>query len=682
MPTASTGLKGFVQRARERLALIRGGPALDALLAHAHPDATLADRIDWAEDLLAWMRRDVPLTRLKLFLQLLDRQPEARTRVALTLRSLARDTTALDLFAETGLPREAALAHELMARIFARTLPGPPDSRHLDDIFDRLFPKAADADWLEGLDPEVAARVLALFEDNGAPADSDWSGMRADLEDALVQLADGICVVGSKREVRRRAPGMAFRDLPFQKLPGAVEALMEKYRSGAARPELAAELNHVRALAEGCYKVLEEVTAQLEKTGVNTMLVYDLARLHGQLRRLEMLLEVWATPERDAVRLLALVADLARQNHAARSVRDLIRQNLHLLTRRIVERNAETGEHYVARNGREYLAMLGSAAGGGALTGFTTTIKLLLAKMALSEFLKGAAFGLNYAVSFVALQLCGFTLATKQPATTAPALAQRMEELRTAPQLEALVDEVVFLIRSQIAAIFGNLALVIPATILIDAALVHERGHHIVDAHKAALILQSVSPFGGAWPFAVFTGVLLWASSLVAAWMDNWFVLHQLEPALAQHRRGQRWLGPTRARRLAHWLGQNIAGLSGNISLGFMLGMAPEIAAFFGLPLDVRHVTLSTGQVAAAFAALGPGSVAQTDIMVTVVGILGIGLLNVAVSFGLALLVAIRACDVRGPERNQFFRALFRRLATKPWSFLLPIGARAEAAAA
>jgi site-specific recombinase len=106
----------------------------------------------------------------------------------------------------------------------------------------------------------------------------------------------------------------------------------------------------------------------------------------------------------------------------------------------------------------------------------------------------------------------------------------------------------------------------------------------------------------------MFTGVLLWLSSLFAAWLDNWFVLHQLSAALAQHRRLQRGFGPTRARHLAVWLESNIAGLGGNISLGLMLGIIPSVAVFFGLPLDVRHVTLSTGQVTAAFAALGSPS--------------------------------------------------------------------------
>jgi site-specific recombinase len=656
---------------KERLASLRGRPALDALLAHANPNHPLAVRLEWAEDLFAWVRRDVPTTRLKLLLQLMERQPEARERVAGTLRSVLRETHALDLLADTGLPKGAAFSHEFMARLFEQVLPERPDSRNLDDVFDRLFPNDEDADWLEKLDPQLAASMMAWFEDRTAVG--DWSGLQTDFEDALMLLADRIGVIGSQREMRERLEIIAFRELPFQKLPGAVAALLAKYQDGTPRTELVPELNHVRALMDGCDKAMSQVVSRLEQTGVSMALVYDLARLRAQLRRLEMLLEVWAAPDRSALRLLNLVADLARQNHERKSVVALCRQNLQLLTRRIVDRNAETGEHYVARNRSEYFSMLLSAAGGGALTGLTTLLKLLLAKVALAEFFKGAVAGLNYAGSFVLIQLCGFTLATKQPATTAPALARRMEDLRSPTQLEAFVDEVVFLIRSQNAAVLGNLALVIPAVFLLDFGQKLLTGQHVVDEHKATVILQSISPLSMAWPFAIFTGVLLWASSVVAAWADNWFVLHQLGPTLAQHRRWKQVLGPTRARRWAGWLEHNVAGLAGNISLGFMLGLAPVVAVFFGLPLDVRHVTLSTGQVTAAFATLGWEQLLRWTTFGTIVGIVGIGVLNLAVSFGLALLVAIRARNVRGLERSHLYRALWHRIFHAPLSFVLPI---------
>ena len=662
------------QQFRDRLASLRGRPALDALLTHAHPDQSLAERVAWAEDLLAWVRRDVPTTRLRLLIQLLERQPEARRRVAQTLRSIVRDTQALDLFADTGLPRGAAFTHELLSRLVSGVLPDPPDTRDLADIFDRLFPREAVADWLEQLDADQAGQIIDLFQHDETPAEGGWVALRTDLEDAMVQLADRICVVGSHRAVRARLGQMTFRELPFQKLTPAVEALLARRQAGTPLSELGAELNVVRGVADACDRAVDEVIGRLEKTGVSTALVYDIERLRAQVQRLELLLEAWSVPALEPGRKLAIIADLVRQNHARRSVRQLCRQNLHLLTRRIVERNAETGEHYVARNGREYVGILRSAAGGGFLTGFTTVIKLLLAKLALTGFLQGACYGLNYAVSFVAMQLCGFTLATKQPATTAPALARRMDELHSAPQLEALVDEVVFLIRSQIAAVFGNLALVIPATLILGVLWKSATGEHLIDEHKAEVILGTLSPWSGCWFYAAFTGVLLWLSSLFAAWADNWFVLHQLSPALAHHRGLHRWLGPTRTRRLTVWLEHNLAGLAGNISLGLMLGIVPSVAVFFGLPLDVRHVTLSTGQATAAFQVLGGEHFWMLSTVWIGISILGIGLLNLLVSFSLALFVAVRARNVRGPELHLFYRALLKRLLKLPLSFVLPVG--------
>jgi site-specific recombinase len=78
-----------------------------------------------------------------------------------------------------------------------------------------------------------------------------------------------------------------------------------------------------------------------------------------------------------------------------------------------------------------------------------------------------------------------------------------------------------------------------------------------------------------------------------------------MDSAIQYNPRITRLLGTARAARWAHFLRENISGFAANISLGFMLGLVPVIATFFGLGLDVRHVTLSSGQLGAATATLG-----------------------------------------------------------------------------
>jgi site-specific recombinase len=172
--------------------------------------------------------------------------------------------------------------------------------------------------------------------------------------------------------------------------------------------------------------------------------------------------------------------------------------------------------------------------------------------------------------------------------------------------------------------------------------------------------------------YAAFTGVLLFASSIIAGWVENWFVLYQLESAIAWNPRYTRVLGTERARRWSKWLRANISGLAANISLGLMLGLVPAFTGFFGLELEVRHVTLSTGQVAAAAYTLGLGVLATPEFWWAVAGIAVIGPLNLAVSFLLAFRLALAAHSVAPVERRHIRQAFFERVRQAPLSFLLP----------
>ena len=133
-----------------------------------------------------------------------------------------------------------------------------------------------------------------------------------------------------------------------------------------------------------------------------------------------------------------------------------------------------------------------------------------------------------------------------------------------------------------------------------------------------------------------------------------------------------RWLGAGRADRWAHFWRKNISGFAANVSLGMMLGLVPAFAAFFGLRLEVRHVTLSAGQIGAAMAALG-WEVLHSDMFWWAIALLPInGALNVTVSFYLAFRVALRAHNVSGVDRSRIYSAIRRRLRTAPLSFFRP----------
>jgi site-specific recombinase len=172
--------------------------------------------------------------------------------------------------------------------------------------------------------------------------------------------------------------------------------------------------------------------------------------------------------------------------------------------------------------------------------------------------------------------------------------------------------------------------------------------------------------------YAALTGVLLWLSSLVAGWLENWAVYRRIPEALAYHRGLRRILGDSGAKKLADVFSNHIAGLGGNVSIGVLLALPPIVGAFFGLPLDVRHVTLSFGQLCLAGYALGPDAVLRPDFLAALGGI-GITLaINFGVSFSLALGVALRARDVPLAEVLRLVRLMTARFLREPRLFLLP----------
>jgi site-specific recombinase len=673
-------LKTWIDRYAGRRAAL---PSLDMLVSAAAPDQALEERLNWLVDAAQWIRRpghdeqappanmSLQSGRLRRFLDVLERDSARKLAVAKTLRSIIRETRAVALFSETGLPRQFGLLTEISERLTRKFLPPQPGSAELGVLFERLFTYPNDDLWIEQLDEQTLERFGELLEHGVAEEEKGWNRLAEELEDALAFLAAQIRVTGCSRAIRQRLKNQSLRELAFFKLGTALSSTIDAQARGD-EAALLAELNYLRSLIDACHRARTEVLEHLEKRGVSTEVVYHLAFIEASLQRFQDLLDFAFEPETQMKRRAGFVALLARQNRARESVVDLLRQNCRLLTRKIVERTGETGEHYIARTRQEYGAMLKSAAGGGAIMAVTAWFKTILLAWGLPGLMQGIAASLNYSLGFVAIQLTGSTLATKQPANTAAALAARMHNVRDPAAIESLVDEMVCLVRSQIASIVGNLALVAPSMLLLHFLILGLTGNEIMKPEKAVKAMHSISILGPSVIYAAFTGVLLWASSLVAAWAGNWFACHHIGEALATDRRLIRALGPSRAARFARFWTRNIAGLSGNIAFGFMLGIIPEVAEFAGLPLDIRHVTLSACFLTASVASLGVGVLATKAFVLAALGIAGIGLMNLSVSFSLAMFVATRACDIRSPDRHAIYWAVAQRAMRHPISFLFP----------
>ena len=653
---------------------------LTALINAASPKAQQAERHLWLVRLMEWLRhapttgmlRDdeatpLPALRLKQLLRQLDQHPELASRVRGLVDAFWREIDTPSLFADFGLGARLSFGSELLARVQARLLPGTPDTRDLAALFKLLF-EGSDAAWIERLDDDTAARAM------------HWLGpsalqLRTALLDALQILASQVQAAGHAPALRQRMARSLLANEPFRQVTAAATALR---LAADAHDEagLLREAGYLRALLDHCRSAAASVTPQLEAQGVSVNIVFDLDQLDARCRRTEALLDALVAPQ-PLAEGRRLLAQLVAQITPLKSVRALFARHYSLLARQVAERSAETGEHYITRDRAEYRSMLQRAYGGGAVIAGTTFAKFAIGALGLSAFWTGWWSGFNYALSFVIVMLLHWTVATKQPAMTAPALAATLPAAHTGAasseeDVERFVDRVAQLIRTQVAAIAGNLAACFPLVLAVQLLVQALAGAPLVGVEEARYVLASQTLLGPTLLFAAFTGVLLFASSLIAGWAENWFVYHRLDSAIAWNPRIVSRLGAARAQRWAAWWRRNVSGLAANVSLGFMLGLVPAVAGFFALPLEVRHVTLSTGQIAAALGALGWGMFSEPAFWWCVAAVPLIGALNVGVSFLLAFRVALRSRGVRVADRSRIYAAIRRRLRDKPLSFLRP----------
>jgi len=631
---------------------------LRVLLARCRPGAPIADQLVAIEQLGRFIvagpsvpaASDSALVRLEWLVVALEKLPAAQRRFQAALGAVLEATRSVKLFGEIGLPNNRGLLAETSDRLTRRFLPEPPAVHELWRLAGHIIRRIDDLAWLGPAADPLLVRLAAAGGDA-------WKPLRGSILDSIGLLTTRIASLAMSEALRTRTPTESVRTSPLFRL------------TRAGLPEMP-------ALIAASREHLEHVRQALEDHGVSIEVVYSIDSIERGLARLELLLP-FVAPEQDGPaapsdKIRAVLSAVGRGLVGGESFTQLVSDNLRLLARKVIERAGRTGEHYVTSSRREYWSMLGSAAGGGVLTCGTAVAKFLVKWGHFALFLDGLLSSFVYAGSFVIMQLVGFTLATKQPSMTAAALAGTIRDSAGPGRLDELVPLIARIARSQFAAAIGNVSAVIVTALGFDFLWQRLTGAAFLDAEASRTVVASFDPLGsGTIFFAALTGVLLWISSLCAGWFENWVVYRRLPEAIEHHRYGKRF-GQKRLAGLARFLEREAAGFGGSIALGFLLGMVPVFAKFFGLPLDVRHITLSTGSLTLAISSIGINSVGSGAFISAVVGIAIIGLLNFGVSFALALVVALRARDVARGERRTLPGAVLRRFVRRPFEFFYP----------
>ena len=229
-----------------------------------------------------------------------------------------------------------------------RVLPATPDTRELAELFPLLF-QPQDMPWLAAIDPATLQRL-------GMPA---WRGVadgpdpwREEMMDAVTYLVSAVRAAAFSGPLRKRMSADTLVDEPFRQLSGSTERLCDAVAAGNLdSPLLRQEAALLRALLDQCRVAVDSIGEHLEEFGISVDIVYEVDQLRARVRRIEQLLDCVLSPE-PAQELLRLTLSLVRTLEQRRGVRSLLSRHYAQLARKVAERSAETGEHYIAHTPR------------------------------------------------------------------------------------------------------------------------------------------------------------------------------------------------------------------------------------------------------------------------------------------------------------------------------------------
>lgn len=618
--------------------------------------------------------------KLQVLIELLIDQPlYAECLHDYILRTLAQYQQ-ISLYADAGILGNDGFFSQLGQRIGGHVLPPLRDQTRLSDLFQQVFHHKDDPEWIASIDLEDWQELITLLSQPYAPRLDLRIQARDQILHAMMVISYRISAIGLEPEFSRAYPELDEYESPFLIQNREIIEFIEKYREYTSEeslrwpPELPDE-KQALVMLDQCRDVLNRIKRGTRRNGVSLSLTNLLIRLDQCLTRISLLFNLLLDDQKEFQQsLLELLQDLTEAQQDSNSVRALISVNTELLSRQVTENASRTGGHYVSTDRQGFFQMYRSAAGAGIIIGTMSALKILAGRMVLAPLSQAFIYSMNYSLGFMLIHMLHFTVATKQPAMTAAALAATIQQNagNRAAQMAELAALTVNIMRTQFIAILGNISIAMPTGLLIAWLWQHNLHEPLLSAPKAAALLHNINPFTSlAIPHAAIAGVCLFLSGLIAGYYDNLAVYRQVGARLRQHARLQRWLGAERLNRVAGYIENNLGALAGNFWFGVMLGSMGTIGFMLGLPLDIRHIAFASANFAQGLFCLN-GSADIGLVLVSFLGVVMIGLTNLLVSFSLTLFVALRARKVRYSQWKPLLRLLLTHFMTRPSDFFWP----------
>lgn len=557
----------------------------------------------------------------------------------------------VNAFTDYGINSNRGFFPEMARRLKHKILPANIPDNELVHVINYLFNKRSDYIWLQKINYENWSLLFDRI--NVSQLESHSAKMGNQICNAIIVLCHRLTTMGIDPYLVSKMPEIDDNDSPFFELNHQVSVFVKKHQADSSLSIDYAELNLVLHSINRCELLFKSLQSKKDEIGTSLHLTFLLKRAEQHISRVKLLLRLYLTKEYgDKTQVVSqLLVELVKAIHTKNRVKSFVKENTQLLAYRIVSHTSEKGEHYIGFSKNENYKLFRSALGGGLVVVFLVYIKHWIHDWHLSLFFEGLLFGLNYGLGFVLMHLLHLTLATKQPAMTASYIAENIGNSNVSNIKSWMVFKQI--LRSQFISLIGNLVIVLPLCFLSSWLLIHYFDHSVFDPTEAKAQMYSNHPFySGSLIYACFTGVFLSLSGIIIGYFDNKVVYSEISARIIKHPKLANY-GLAKRKRIAAFFERNLGAIVGNLFLGFCLGMAGNIGKFIGIPLDIRHITISAGNFGIALG--GQYDFGFSLILTVFVGVLLIGIVNIASSF---LISFVMACQSRGLSWKQSLKVL------------------------
>ena len=590
------------------------------------------------------------------------------------------------LFTDAGLLNSVSFFKELRRRISRQLLPDQPSQENIQYVLNQLFYRPSDVKWVHQIPLDNWKELFEILAVSTFYEDSESKTTSKQILLAIMILSQRMGGLALQTDVRRMVPEYAHLNSPFIALDDELNNLARTL-SKEDNPYLyiqdhELDYKQLNILAGQCEDFVNKADANTSKYGVSFSVNQTLLLIRQQIKRIKRLYNyLFIEKEADKCeKTIAFYLDMVKTNSKKNNIRKLIDDSVYNITYEITNYTGKTGEHYITSTTGEYFKMLKTALWGGVIVGFMCLVKLYMSMQPdQSDFFRALNYSFNYAIGFVLIYLTGSTLATKQPAMTASTIAKTLESLsdndnnkekqKHYTEFSALFTR---LFRSQFIAFVGNVFGAFPVSMLLAIGMSYLCGYNIA-TKKSLHLLEDLN----IWHTPVFlhaciAGIFLFLSGIIAGNVASVNNFNNFYYRLSEHPFLKGFFGKVRMQRVANWMQQKWPSVVSNIWFGVFMGSAWAIGHFFGLPIDIRHITFASGNL--AYGLYGMNFIISLEnILWCILGIGIIGLGNFIVSFGLSLWIALRSREVPASELKYLGRCVWRAFKTHPRAFFFPV---------